>query len=50
MAGQAAMDQGRAGCGQVSYGRQILHRDQSANRELGWAGERESEIKGYTVN
>lgn len=33
------MDHGKAGCGQVSYGRQISHSDQGANRELGWAGE-----------
>lgn len=49
MAGQGATDQGRAGCGQASAGRQVSHRDQGANRKLGWV-ERESEIKAYTVN
>lgn len=43
------MDQGSAGCGQLSYGRQVSHRDQGETENSDGL-ERESETKGYTRN
>lgn len=47
MARKGGLDQGRAECGQIVYGRQISHRDQGAENcdEL----ERESKIEGHIV-